>query len=98
MSQLCGMAYADARDHFVELTVCESTMPERMHAQLDAVFPFALRKQFQSIGQRVDQGRRGDGRGQDPVQTVVSFLKSAGALESGDEDLVRAVVEQVREQ
>jgi exonuclease SbcD len=99
MDELMSDSHEAAREYFVELIVTEESYPERMHARLDAVFPYALRKEFEST-RRVDaQAPRGDARGRDPLDVVRDFLDSAGVSTDGDTDLalVRAVYERVRE-
>lgn len=98
MDDLLGDSHVAAREHFVELIVTEEAYPDRMHARLDAVFPFALRKEFEST-RRVDQGApRGDARGRDPLEVIRDFLESTGVVDDdADLALVRAVYERVRE-
>lgn len=99
MDELISDSHEAAREHFVELIVTEESYPERMHARLDAVFPFALRKEFESTMRLDAQAPRGDARGRDPLDVVRDFLDSAGVTTDGDGDLalVRAVYERVRE-
>ncbi len=99
MAELLSETHAPARDHFVELVVAEESYPERMHARLDSVFPFALRKEFVSTRQADQLAPRGDARGRDPVDVVRDFLESTGVTigDESDLELVRAVYERVRE-
>ena len=99
MAELMSDTHEAAREHFVELVVTEESYPERMHARLDAVFPFALRKEFESTRRLDAQAPRGDARGRDPLDVVSDFLDSAGVSTEDDADLelVRAVYERVRE-
>jgi exonuclease SbcD len=99
MDDLISDAHEKAREHFVELIVTEEAYPERMHARLDAVFPYALRKEFESTRSVDMQAPRGDARGRDPLDVVRDFLDSTGVTTDGDAELalVRAVYERVRE-
>lgn len=98
MAELLSDDHAHERDHFVELVVVEEAFPERMHAQLDAVFPFALRKEFESTRVASVSAPRGDARGRDPLEVVREFLLAAGVEVDDDRDLalVREVHERVR--
>ncbi len=99
IADLLSDSHSQSREHFVELVVTEEAYPERMHARLDAVFPFALRKEFASTRQLDHQAPRGDARGRDPLDVVRDFLESSGVAVDDDEDLalVRAMYERVRE-
>ena len=99
MDDLMSEVHEHAREHFVELIVSEESYPERMHARLDAVFPYALRKEFESTRVVDAQAPRGDARGRDPLDVVRDFLDSAGVTTDDDTDLslIRAVYERVRE-
>jgi exonuclease SbcD len=99
MDDLMSEVHEHAREHFVELIVTEESYPERMHARLDAVFPYALRKEFESTRVVDAQAPRGDARGRDPLDVVRDFLDSAGLTTDDDTDLslIRAVYERVRE-
>lgn len=99
MDDLLGEAHAEHRDHFVELIVTEESYPERMHARLDAVFPFSLRKEFESTRQAVSAAARGDARGRDPLEVIRDFLESTGVTidQTTDLDIVREVYERVRD-
>jgi exonuclease SbcD len=99
MDDLLSEAHEPSREHFVELIVTEESYPERMHARLDAVFPYALRKEFESTRHVDAHAPRGDARGRDPLDVVHDFLDSAGVTTDSDADLalVRAVYERVRE-
>ena len=99
MDELLSEMHAASRDHFVELVVTEESYPERMHARLDAVFPFALRKEFESTRQADPSAPRGDARGRDPLEVVSDFLDSTGVSidEDTDRELIRSVYERVRD-
>ena len=99
MSELLSERHMPTRDHFVELVVVEESYPERMHARLDSVFLFALRKEFESTRQVDLLAPRGDARGRDPLEVVRDFLESNGVSieDESDLDIVRAVYERVRE-
>jgi DNA repair protein SbcD/Mre11 len=99
MSELLSDAHEAAREHFVELVVTEESYPERMHARLDAVYPYALRKEFESTRQADHLAPRGDARGRDPLEVVRDFLDSAGVtlVDETDLALVQAVYERVRD-
>ena len=99
MDELLSEAHLEARDHFVELVVTEEAYPERMHARLDAVFPYALRKEFEST-RRAEHGvSRGDARGRDPIDVIQDFLRATGVAVDDDAEiaLIRQVYERVRE-
>jgi len=99
MEELVSDQHSDAREHFVELIVTEETYPDRMHARLDAVYPFALRKEFESTRQADPRAPRGDARGRDPLDVVRDFLDATGVeiYDESELDIVRAVYERVRE-
>lgn len=99
MSELLSDSHESARESFVELIVTEESYPERMHSRLDAVFPFALRKEFESTRQVDHLAPRGDARGRDPLEVIRDFLVTTGVSidEESDLELVRAVYERVRE-
>ncbi|MGI9137279.1 MAG: exonuclease SbcCD subunit D [Candidatus Nanopelagicales bacterium] len=99
MNDLLSDAHAEARDHFVELIVTEESYPERMHARLDAVYPHALRKEFETTRSTDRGAARGDARGRDPVEVIRDFLDTTGVAvdEDGEIALVRQVYERVRE-
>lgn len=100
MLELLSDAYLYEREHFVELIVTEEAYPERMHARLDAVFPFALRKEFESTRRIDERAPRGDARGREPLDVVRDFLASTGVDvdEETDLALLRTVYERVRGQ
>ncbi len=81
IDELLSDTYVDAREHFVELVVTDDAPPERMHARLDAVFAYALRKSHEPAN-RVSLARdRGDARGKEPLDVVADFLrKVTGAV------------------
>jgi DNA repair protein SbcD/Mre11 len=99
MDELLGSAYEDRREDFVELVVVDSAYPERMHARLDAAFPFAVRKEHRPSGV-VPGGDavRGDARGRDPVEVTSAFVqKVTGRVATSSEiALLRSVYESVR--
>ncbi len=99
MDELLSDEHADHREHFVELVVTEEAYPERMHARLDAVFPFALRKEFESTREVNSSAPRGDARGRDPLEVIRDFLDSSGVEvdDATDLALVREVYERVRD-
>jgi hypothetical protein len=99
MADLLGEAHAANRQEFVELIVTDATYPERMHARLDEVFPFALRKEHRPAGVDVDaHGARGDARGRDPVEVMSDFVHKVTGREATatEVDLLRSVYEDVR--
>lgn len=99
MNELLSEGHAEVRDHFVELIVTEESYPERMHARLDAVFPFALRKEFETTRRTEHGGARGDARGRDPIEVVRDFLRVTDVEIDDDVEivLVRRAYERVRE-
>jgi len=99
MAELLSDAYVEEREHFVELVVAEESYPERMHARLDAVYPFALRKEFESTRVVDATAPRGDARGRDPLDVIRDFLSSTGVNVDDDTDiaLLQSVYERVRE-
>lgn len=80
LDDLVGDSFAEHRENFVELVVTDTDYPERMHARLDAVFPWALTKTHEPAGGPVaNAGERGDARGRDPVDVMAQFfLKVTG--------------------
>jgi hypothetical protein len=80
LDDLIGESFAEHRENFVELVVTDNDYPERMHARLDAVFPWALAKVHEPAGGPVvNAGERGDARGRDPVDVMAQFfLKVTG--------------------
>jgi exonuclease SbcD len=101
MDELLSDAHAHAREDFVELTVTDAVYPERMHARLDEVFPFALRKEHAParIAAQVGQAPvRTAGR--EPLDVMVDFLTRASGAEPDDAsiDVLRAAYESVRDE
>lgn len=99
MEDLLGLDFAQHREDFVELTVTDSDYPERMHARLDAVFPWALTKVHEPLGAAApDSGERGDARGRDPMEVMAQFfLKVTGRpLTASEADVLRETYESVR--
>ena len=95
---LLSDTYAHAREHFVELVVTDDAPPERMHARLDAVFAYALRKSHEPAN-RVSLARdRGDARGKEPLDVVADFLrKVTGAVpDEAQLSILRAGYEECR--
>ena len=99
MDDLLGEEHAANRQDFVELIVTDAAYPERMHARLDDVFPFALRKEHRPAGVAVDgHGARGDARGRDPVEVMSDFVHKVAGREvtAAELELLRSVYEGVR--
>jgi exonuclease SbcD len=95
---LLSDTYVDAREHFVELVVTDAAPPERMHARLDSVFAYALRKSHEPAN-RVSLARdRGDARGKEPLDVVADFLrKVTGAVpDEAQLEILRAGYEECR--
>jgi exonuclease SbcD len=99
MAELLSDEHAAMREHFVELVVTEESYPERMHAHLDEVYPYALRKEFESTRVLDPSAPRGDARGREPLDVIADFLRSTGVIIDDESDLapVRAVYERVRD-
>lgn len=99
MTELLSDAHAHEREHFVELAVTEESYPERMHARLDAVFPFALRKEFESTRVPDASAPRGDARGRDPLDVIRDFLAATGVSVDNETEvaLLHSIYERVRE-
>ncbi|MCX6433015.1 MAG: exonuclease SbcCD subunit D C-terminal domain-containing protein [Actinobacteria bacterium] len=99
IDDLLGEAHAANRQDFVELIVTDAAYPERMHARLDEVFPFALRKEHRPAGVAIDShGARGDARGRDPVEVMSDFVHKVAGREvtAAELELLRSVYEGVR--
>ena len=99
IGELTGDAFIGQRDHYVELVVTDAEYPDRMHARLDEVFPYALTKVHERPG--VEQSLpsdRGDARGRDPLDVMSQFFRKV----TGDEPsearmaILRATYESVR--
>ncbi|MDI1290519.1 MAG: exonuclease sbcCD subunit D, partial [bacterium] len=100
LDDLIGDRYAQHRDDFVELVVTDPMYPERMHARLDAVFPWALTKVHEPVDRpALNSGERGDARGRDPVDVMAQFfIKVTGReLTHGEAVVLRDVYESVRD-
>ena len=79
---LLSESHAEHRQDFVELVVTDSRYPERMHARLDAVFPFALVKVHQPHdASGATDVRRGDARGRDPLEVMTEFVRKVTGQE-----------------
>jgi exonuclease SbcD len=99
MDDLLGEEHVGNRHDFVELIVTDAAYPERMHARLDEVFPFALRKEHRPAGVIIDgHGARGDARGRDPVEVMSDFVHKVAGREAtaAELELLRSVYEGVR--
>ena len=100
LDELVGDDYVQHRDDFVELVVTDQDYPERMHARLDAVFPWALTKVHEPVGGPVvNSGERGDSRGRDPVDVMSQFFVKVTGRELTDSEaaVLRGVYESVRD-
>ncbi len=100
LDDLLGDLFAQHRDDFVELVVTDPEYPERMHARLDAVFPWALTKVHEPVDRPVlNSGERGDARGRDPVDVMAQFfVKVTGReLTRSEAAVLRNVYESVRD-
>lgn len=99
IDELLGEKYLTERDHFVELIVTDRQPPDRMHAQLDAVFPYALRKLYEPEGRdNVAGSERGDARGKEPLELIGDFYTKVTGAPPGtvEAKLLREVYEKVR--
>jgi exonuclease SbcD len=99
LDDLLGAQHHDRRGDFVELIVTDEAYPERMHARLDAAFPFAVRKEHRPAGAVVGvREARGDARGRDPVEVMSAFLHKVTGNDASPEqvELLRGVYESVR--
>jgi exonuclease SbcD len=82
IDELTGPSYAEHGLDFVELVVTDATYPERMHARLDAAFPFALVKLHRpTTAVIVGAERRGDSRGREPVDVIADFIRKVAGRE-----------------
>lgn len=101
IDDLLSDSFADAREDFVELVVTDALYPDRMHARLDAVYPYALRKehapQLAGHGGVEDQPAPRT-RGRDPVDVMLDFLARVTDAEPDPESarIVREAYEAVR--
>lgn len=100
IDDLLSDAHASAREDFVELTITDPLYPDRMHARLDAVFPYALRKEHVPEGRVFDSASapvRTQGR--QPVDVMVEFLSRMSGEPVGDDEveIVREAFEAVRD-
>ena len=95
---LLSDTYAHAREHFVELVVTDDAPPERMHARLDAVFAYALRKSHEPANRVSLERDRGDSRGKEPLDVIADFLrKVTGAVpDEAQLSILRAGYEECR--
>ena len=95
---LLSDTYAHARDHFVELVVTDDAPPERMHARLDAVFAYALRKSHEPANRISLERDRGDARGKEPLDVIADFLRKVTGAVPDDAQLaiLRAGYEECR--
>jgi exonuclease SbcD len=95
---LLSDTYAHARDHFVELVVTDDAPPERMHARLDAVFAYALRKSHEPANRVSLERDRGDARGKEPLDVIADFLRKVSGAVPDDAQLaiLRAGYEECR--
>ena len=99
LERLTGPEYVAHRDDFVELIVTDDTYPERMHARLDAVFPYALVKLHRpESGGSVHTVDRGDARGREPVEVMADFLRKVTGREPtpAEAEVLRHTYEVVR--
>ena len=99
LERLTGEDYREHRDDFVELVVTDDAYPERMHARLDAVFPYALVKLHRpASGGSVPTGDRGDARGREPVEVMADFLRKVTGREPtpAESEVLRRTYEAVR--
>lgn len=99
IDNLIGERHADHRDDFVELVVTDDAYPERMHARLDAVFPYALVKRHQPVATATPTGSgRGDARGREPLAVMSDFLRKVTGREPSHAEraVLRAAYESVR--
>jgi exonuclease SbcD len=99
MTELLSDAFIAERGHFVELIVTDDDgIPDRMHARLDAVFPFALRKQHIALNQVSTERSRGDSRGKEPLDVIADFfVKVTGQAPGADQiEVLRAGYEASR--
>jgi exonuclease SbcD len=99
IDNLMGDLYAAHREDFVELAVTDDAYPERMHARLDAVFPFALIKRHQpaTVATASSIGH-GDARGRDPLDVMTDFLRKVTGREptASEHEVLRSAYESVR--
>ena len=99
IDNLVGEGYVDRRLDFVELVVTDDGYPERMHARLDEVFPFALVKRHEpATSSPVVAGARGDARGREPLDVIADFMLKVAGREptESEQEVLRAVYESVR--
>lgn len=99
IDDLLGEGHRAHRDDFVELVVTDAEYPERMHARLDAVFPWALTKVHEPLGAPVPvTGERGDARGRDPVDVMSQFFRKVTGRELNEREsaVLRSTYESVR--
>lgn len=85
IDELTGDDYAVHRDAFVELVVVDAAYPDRMHARLDAAFPYALVKLHEPAGAHLPtDSPRGDARGREPLDVMADFLRKVTGREPTD--------------
>jgi exonuclease SbcD len=99
IDNLMGPDYLEHHQDFVELIVTDDAYPERMHARLDAVFPYALVKRHQPVVRGMQGGSgRGDARGRQPLDVMADFLRKVTGREptTPEIDVLRSVYELVR--
>ena len=102
MDELLSEAHAPARDDFVELVVTDPLYPERMHARLDEVFPFALRKEHAPVRDAAARASDAPVRtaGRDPLDVMQEFLARATGSEPDPAwvEVLREAYESVRDE
>jgi exonuclease SbcD len=88
IEDLTGPQYAEHALDFVELVVTDAIYPERLHARLDAAFPFALVKVHRPTSTLVGAAeRRGDSRGREPVDVVADFIRKVAGRDPSSAEL-----------
>lgn len=101
LDDLLSDAHAAARDDFVELVVTDPVYPERMHARLDEVFPYALRKEHAPVRTALPRGELpARTAGREPLDVMVDFLARTLDAEPDSQavDVLRAAYEAVRDE
>lgn len=100
LADVIGPASDAVREHFVEVTITDTVLPDGAHHAVSAAFPHLLEMRYEPEGRDpAIASMRGDARGQQPVDVLLAFMQkvTGGMPTEVEQRVLAAAYEQARD-